>query len=297
MPDFLRQFPEIDSNVTSSASLNKGIMTALLELGAFMGALIAGFVADRYSRKASIAVGVVWFVIGSTLQTASFQLAQLIMGRFIGGIGIGVLSTTSPMYISEIAPPNARGAMLALGEVSIVVGIVVMFYITYATRTVAGEWCFRLPFLLQMLPAIPLSIGLFFLPYSPRWLASRGKDQECLDSLCRLRKLPPSDARVQAEWLNIRAEACRNHEDLIERHPNAQGDSFGAQFKMEIASWLDMFKPGIIRRTMVGVVMMFFQQFCGINAVSTGVGGWRVGECFVEQYTDSKADLLLPNAL
>lgn len=268
MPDFLRQFPEIDSKITPAASLNKGIMTALLELGAFMGAIMAGFVADRYSRKASIAVGLIWFVIGSTLQTASFQLAQLILGRFIGGIGIGVLSTTSPMYISEIAPPNARGAMLALGEVSIVVGIVVMFYITYGTRHIVGEWCYRLPFMLQMIPAIPLAIGLWFLPYSPRWLASRGRDTECLNTLCRLRQLPNSDPRVQAEWLNIRAEACRNREDLVERHPNAQGDSFGAQLKMEVASWMDMFKPGIIRRTMVGIVMMFFQQFVGINAVS-----------------------------
>lgn len=81
MPDFLKQFPEVDSKVTSAAAFNKGIMTALLELGAFIGALMAGFVADRYSRKASIAVGITWFVIGSTLQTASFQLAQLIVGK------------------------------------------------------------------------------------------------------------------------------------------------------------------------------------------------------------------------
>ncbi|BEI82216.1 hypothetical protein CcaverHIS002_0300840 [Cutaneotrichosporon cavernicola] len=267
MPNFLHQFPEVDETVTSAAALNKGIMTALLELGAFMGAIMAGFVADRYSRKASIAVGLTWFVIGSTLQTASFQLAQLIIGRFVGGIGIGVLSTTSPMYISEIAPPNARGAMLALGEVSIVLGIVVMFYITYATRFIAGEWSYRLPFLIQMVPAIPLAIGLFFLPYSPRWLASRGRDEESLKTLCRLRRLPSSDPRVQAEWLNIRAEACRNREDLVERHPKAQGDSFGQQLKMEVACWVDMFRSGIIRRTLVGIVLMFFQQFTGINAL------------------------------
>lgn len=81
MPGFLKQFPEVDPAVTSFASLNKGVMTALLELGAFIGALMAGFTADRWSRKVAIAIGVVWFIIGSTLQTASFGLAQLIVGR------------------------------------------------------------------------------------------------------------------------------------------------------------------------------------------------------------------------
>jgi hypothetical protein len=77
---------------------------------------------------------------------------------------------------------------------------------------------------------------------------------------------------VQAEWLNIRAEACRNREDLVERHPKAQGDSFGQQLKMEVACWVDMFRSGIIRRTLVGIVLMFFQQFSGINAVSCPQG-------------------------
>lgn len=228
-------------------------MTALLELGALLGALMAGFVADRWSRKASIGVGVAWFIVGSTVQTAAFGLPMLIVGRFLGGIGIGVLSTTSPMYISEIAPPNVRGACLVLGEISIVTGIVIMFYITYATRFIDSFWSFRLPFLLQMLPAFPLAVALFFLPFSPRWLASRGRDQDCLDSLCKLRRLPSSDPRVQAEWLAIRAEAAHNREDLSERHPKLMGEGFASEAKLEIASWVDMFRPGIIRRTMIGM--------------------------------------------
>lgn len=267
MPGFLKQFPEVDPAVTSSASLNKGVMTALLELGAFIGALMAGFTADRWSRKVAIAVGVVWFIIGSVLQTASYGLAQLIVGRFIGGIGVGVLSTTSPTYISEIAPPNVRGAMLALQEFAIVLGIVVMYYITYGTRHIVGEWCFRLPFLIQMVPAFPLAVALLFFPYSPRWLASKGRDGECLASLSRLRRLPTTDPRLQAEWLQIRAEACRNREALIVRHPKLQGDDFGSQLKLEIASWVDMFKPGAIRRTLIGMAIMFFQQFSGVNAL------------------------------
>lgn len=125
------------------------IMTALLELGAFIGALQAGFVADKYSRKKAIglslsnfllndqfinisicvALGSIWFIIGAIIQTTSFSFAQLVVGRFIGGLGVGLLSAVAPMYISEVAPPNIRGALLAMEGATIVIGIVVMFYI------------------------------------------------------------------------------------------------------------------------------------------------------------------------
>lgn len=83
-----------------------------------------------------------------------------------------------------------------------------MFYITYGTRTITSEWCFRLPFLLQMVPAFILMGLLFWMPYSPRWMAQQGRDAEALEVLCRIRKLPRTDVRVQAEWLSIRSEGA-----------------------------------------------------------------------------------------
>lgn len=120
-----------------------------------------------------------------------------------------------------------------------------------------------------MVPGFFLAAALFVLPYSPRWLASRGRDQECLDTLCRLRRLPPTDPRVQAEWINIRVEACHNIEAITERHPILTGQQgFKAELKREAYSWIDLFKPAVIRRTMIGIMLMVFQQFVGINAVS-----------------------------
>lgn len=272
MPQFLQQFPETDGKVNSSAAFNKGIMTALLELGAFLGAIMSGFVADRYSRKWCIAFGSVWFIIGSVIQATSFGFAQLVVGRFVGGIGIGVLSSTAPMYISEIAPPNVRGAFLVLEGATIVIGIVIMFYITYGSRHIPNDWAFRLPFTIQMAPCILLAITLWRLPFSPRWLAQVGRDRDALDSLSRLRRLPPTDARVQAEWITIRAEAIRNRETVIMAHPTltdtARAPTFMSELKLEAVSWTDMFKPGILPRTLIGVMLMLFQQFQGINAVS-----------------------------
>ncbi|AFR95554.1 monosaccharide transporter [Cryptococcus neoformans C23] len=267
MSQFLGQFPDVDAKVSSSAAFNKGIMTALLELGAFIGALQAGFVADRYSRKKAIAVGSVWFVIGAILQTTSYSFAQLVVGRFVGGLGVGLLSAVAPMYISEISPPNIRGSLLAMEAATIVAGIVIMFYITYGSRYIPGDWSFRLPFLVQIAPCIALSIGLWKLPYSPRWLAQVGRDEDSLHALKRLRGFPVTDPRLQAEWITIRAEAIQNREVIVKAHPSLQGEDFMSELKLEIASWVDMFKPKLIRRTIIGPILMLFQQFSGINAL------------------------------
>ncbi|RSH92685.1 hypothetical protein EHS25_008130 [Saitozyma podzolica] len=261
MPQFLHTFPETDPSVTSSAGLNKG------QLGAFLGALQAGYLADRFSRKMAIVIGSVWFIIGSTLQASAFSFSQLVVGRFIGGIGIGILSSTAPMYISEISPPNVRGALLVLESNLIVLGVIIMFYITYATRHMASDWAFRLPFTVQMAPCVVLAFTLWQLPYSPRWLALRGRDMEALESLSRLRSLPKEDPRVQAEWITVRAEAIHNREVLVAAHPSLQGMDWRSELKLEAASWADMFRPKLIRQTMIGIMLMFFQQFVGINAL------------------------------
>ena len=182
-------------------------------------------------------------------------------------MGIGALSMVAPLYISEISPPEIRGALLVLEELSIVTGIVIAFWLTYGTRYMAGEWAWRLPFLLQLIPGIVLGIGILFLPFSPRWLVSKGRDAEALTALGNLRNLPTSDHRVQQEWFDIRAEVAFHKETSAKRHPNLQGGSIGNRIKLEIASWLDCFRHGCWRRTHVGVGLMFFQQYVGINAL------------------------------
>jgi sugar porter (SP) family MFS transporter len=239
----------------------------MLELGALIGALFAGYLADKLSRKYSIIVSVVVFTIGSILQTAAMDYAMLTIGRLIGGFGIGALATISPLYISEISPPEIRGALLVLQEFSIVFGIVIAFWTTYGTRYMPSEWSWRLPFLIQMIPGFILGIGIIFLPFSPRWLSSKGRDQEALENLAKLRGLPTNDSRVYQEWCEIRAEVAFTQEVSAERHPHLQDGSRGSRVKLEMASWADLFKKGCWKRTVVGTGIMFFQQFVGINAL------------------------------
>ncbi len=258
MPNFLDRFSMV-SETASGAGFWKGLMTAMIELGALIGAINQGWIADKISRKYSIIVAVIIFTIGSTLQTASTGYPMLVVGRLIGGVGIGMLSMVAPLYISEISPPEIRGALLVLEELSIVFGIVVAFWITYGTRFITGEWAWRLPFLLQLIPGLVLGLGIFFLPFSPRWLTSKGRDKEALQGLCKLRQLPPTDARLLREWYDIRAEAAFQKEVDAFRHPRLQQKTVKNRMKLEIASWADCFRSGCWRRTHIGIGIMFFQ--------------------------------------
>ncbi|CCX34367.1 Similar to Sugar transport protein 9; acc. no. Q9SX48 [Pyronema omphalodes CBS 100304] len=267
MDHFNDKFPKVDENQDSAAGFWKGFMTAMLQLGAMFGAAQAGYLADKFSRKYAMFIGFIWFLIGSTLQTAAVNYPMLVVGRAIGGVGIGVLSMVAPLYISEIAPPNARGALLVLEEWSIVFGIIVAFYITYGTRFISSHWSWRLPFLLQMVPAVILIACMKPLPFSPRWLSSQGRHEEALQTFERLRRLPASDDRVMAEWLEVRAEAIVQKEIQAERHPHLMDGSTGSSIRLEIAGWADCFRKGSYKRTMCGIMLMFFQQFVGINGL------------------------------
>lgn len=102
MDQFLTEFPRV-SETASGAGFWKGLLTAMIELGALIGALNQGWIADKISRRYSILVAVAIFTLGSVLQTAAYGYPMLTVARFIGGLGIGMLSMVAPLYISEIS--------------------------------------------------------------------------------------------------------------------------------------------------------------------------------------------------
>ncbi|KAK7712525.1 hypothetical protein SLS64_004909 [Diaporthe eres] len=260
LPQFHAVFPEVAPG-HARYGFNTGFMTGMLEFGAFVGCIFFPMLADRFSRKTGLAVATVFFCVGAVIQTASQNYGTLVAGRTIGGVGVGTLAMGAPLYISEVAPPNLRGSLLVLEAISIVVGAIIAYWITYGTRGIAGEWAFRLPFLLQMAPALMVGIGIQFFPYSPRWLAMRHRDEDSLRSLERLRRLPGADERVQMEWKGILREV-ELQELVLHREHGADNNFIALEFKQ----WGDLFKPSCIRRTIVALAIPFFQQFSGINA-------------------------------
>lgn len=257
LPQFHAVFPEVAPG-HARYGFNTGFMTGMLEFGAFVGCIFFPMLADRFSRKWGLAVATVFFCVGAIIQTASHNYGTLVAGRTIGGVGVGTLAMGAPLYISEVAPPNLRGSLLVLEAISIVVGAIISYWITYGTREIAGEWSFRLPFLLQMAPALMVGIGIQFFPYSPRWLAMRHRDEDSLRSLERLRRLPGTDERVQLEWKGILREV-ELQELVLHREHSADTNFVALEFKQ----WGDLFKPSCIRRTIVALAIPFFQQFSG----------------------------------
>lgn len=166
----------------------------------------------------------------------------------------------APLYISEISPPEIRGTLLVLQELSIVTGIVIAFYITYGTRHIPNHWSWRLPFLIQMLPAIGLGVGVPFLPYTPRWLCQKGRDDQALKTLAKLRQVSKEDPRVQQEWYEIRSEVAYRAEIEREKYPTLQDGSVKSRLLIQANNWADCWRGTAWRRTQVGVGLMFFQQ-------------------------------------
>ena len=166
----------------------------------------------------------------------------------------------APLYISEISPPEIRGTLLVLQELSIVTGIAIAFYITYGTRYMDSNWSWRLPFLLQMTPAIALAAGVTFLPFSPRWLCQENRDDEALQTLSKLRQVPKEDPRVLQEWYEIRSEVAYRRELETEKYPHLQDGTTKSRLLLQANNWADTWRGRAWRRTQVGVGLMFFQQ-------------------------------------
>ncbi|KAF8142694.1 MFS monosaccharide transporter [Mycena galopus ATCC 62051] len=247
MEDFMRRWP--------ITPLQKGALTAVLELGALIGTLLAGVLADKYSRRHSIFAACVVFNIGALFQCFAENLGHLFIGRAVGGIGVGALSMLSPLYISEISPPEVRGSLIALEQFSIVLGVVVGFWIGFFTRHIPGSLSWRLPLGLQIAPGMLLALGaIFLLPASPRLLVLKGRYAEAEASLVKLRGR--DDGLTKIELLEMRVEAT-----LISQ-PGAHKHGVG-----ELAVWGRLFTKKYRARTMIGVLIMVFQQWSGINAL------------------------------
>ncbi|KAJ7093865.1 MFS monosaccharide transporter [Mycena belliarum] len=247
MQEFVRRWP--------LTPLQKGALTAVLELGALLGALSSGILADKYSRRHSIFAACVVFNIGALFQCFAQSLAHLFIGRAVGGIGVGALSMLSPLYISEISPPEVRGSLVALEQFSIVLGVVVGFWIGFFTRQIPSSLSWRLPLGLQIAPGVLLAIGaIFLLPASPRLLVLKGRYAEAEATLVRLRGR--NDALTKIELLEMRVEAT-----LITQADVAKPGGG------ELAAWGRLLGKKYRDRTLVGVLMMVFQQWSGINAL------------------------------
>jgi MFS family permease len=135
MQNFEAHFPSL------TGSTIQGWLVSALELGAWFSALFNGYLADKISRKYSMLVAVIIFTLGTGLQAGAQNPAMLFAGRVVGGIGIGMFSMVIPLYQAEIAPPELRGSLVSLQQLSITIGTCISFWLDYGMHFVGGSDC------------------------------------------------------------------------------------------------------------------------------------------------------------
>ena len=213
--------------------------------GCVVGAIFAGIISDYFGRKKVLMATAVLFAISAIGSAIPDTLTQFVIARFIGGIGVGAASMLSPMYISEIAPAKIRGRLVTLYQLAIVLGINLIYFVNLKIATSGTEaWNidtgWRLMLGSEVIPAVLFFIMLFFVPESPRWLASKGKNDEALSIL---------------EKLNGKETTASIYSE-IQSSLNEEKGKIG-----------DLFKAGARTAIIVGMFLALFSQITGINAI------------------------------
>lgn len=218
----------------------EGFATGSLALGAIVGCLVAGKVSEKYGRRPGLVVAASIFAVSSLAMAFSPSRDLFIASRFCAGIGVGMASMLSPMYIAEISPAHLRGRMVAINQLTIVIGILVTNLVNYTLRN-SGDDAWRWMFGLGFIPSALFFIGAMWLPESPRWLAKAGKQAKAATVLSKI---------------GDQSFAEQSMKD-IER-------SFTGITK---TNYSDVFKKGVLPAVLVGIGLAVFQQLCGINTV------------------------------
>jgi SP family galactose:H+ symporter-like MFS transporter len=227
----------IKNQFSLSATMEEIVVSSVL-VGAVMGATIGGVFTGRFGRRGMIIMAGIIFTVSALGTALAPTVAWLIGARVVSGIGIGIASFISPMYIAELVPSKVRGSLVAINMLAITTGIVVAYLVDYAFSGMHG-W--RYMFGLATIPSIALVIGMWWLPDSPRWLISKSKVEQARKILQRAR----TSSDVGPEITDIQ-ESMKQ-----------QG----------VSGMKGLFAPSLRMPMIVGLGLAVFQQITGINTV------------------------------
>jgi MFS transporter, SP family, galactose:H+ symporter len=232
---------KVKFQLENSPEVVSWIVSAVLA-GGMVGPFISGPLTDWLGRKKINILAAVIFVIGSALTAIAPSVEFLIGGRLCLGLAIGIVASTVPLYIAEIAPSNKRGQLVTFFQFAITIGILLSYVVGYVFGDDPDGW--RSMFWAGFIPAAVLLVGMLFVPESPRWLISKGRDAEALAVLQRLREPVQAQAELDQTKQSIAAES-QNTE----------------------SNWSEFFSKRLRIPLFIGVGIFFIQQFSGINAI------------------------------
>lgn len=238
----------------SLSALDLGIFTSSALAGCIGGALVAGWMGDRFGRKPSLVWAGVFFLVSAFFSMLPPNYPGLLVARVIGGVGVGIASVLAPTYLSELAPPRIRGRLVAGYQLSIVVGILAAYlsnWLILKCALAGGDWPAGLKFVLvdepwrgmfgaEMIPNVLFLLMLLVVPESPRWLIETGRVER---------------GRAILERISGREVAAREAAEIA------------AAASSESGSLGELFTPGLRRALLVGALLSVFGQLSGVNIV------------------------------
>lgn len=238
-------------------TLQQGWYVGCALVGSIVGVLFAGILSDKLGRKLTMIVSAVLFSTSALGCALSADFTQLVVYRIIGGVGIGVVSIVSPLYISEMAVAQYRGRLVSLYQLAVTVGFLGAYLVNYqllawaeSGTQLSVDWLnkvfvtevWRAMLGMETLPAILFFIIIFFIPESPRWLIVRGKELKAVNILEKV-------------YNSIAESKCQLKETK---------SVLTSETKSE---WSLLMKPGIFKAVIIGVCIAILGQFMGVNAV------------------------------
>ena len=238
-------------------ALQQGWYVGCALVGSIVGVLFAGILSDKLGRKLTMVISAVLFSTSALGCALSADFAQLVVYRIIGGVGIGVVSIVSPLYISELAVAQYRGRLVSLYQLAVTVGFLGAYLVNYqllawaeSGTQLSVDWLnkifttevWRGMLGMETLPAILFFIIIFFIPESPRWLIVRGKELKAVNIL----------------------EKIYNSITEAKSQLNETKSVLTSETKSE---WSLLMKPGIFKAVIIGVCIAILGQFMGVNAV------------------------------
>jgi sugar porter (SP) family MFS transporter len=217
-------------------SFDKELLTSILLIGAAIGALAAGRIADKVGRRPTVLGTAALFVVGVILAAFSPDYGVLVVARVVIGLAVGSASMVVPLYIGEVVPPRIRGALVSFNQLAITTGILASYLVDYGLSS-SENW--RLMFGLAAIPAVLMFTGMLFQSESPHWLVAQGREDEAREVLSRVR----DEGDIDAEIAEVRALSTRQ------------------------SGWRELLNPAVRRVVIIGVALAVFQQITGINTI------------------------------
>lgn len=219
------------------------LFTSSLYLAALIASFFASIVTRNFGRKISMFVGGLAFLIGSILNGVAMNIALLIIGRLLLGVGVGFANQSVPVYLSEMAPAKIRGALNIGFQMAVTIGILAAGLINYGTSKIEGGWGWRISLVLAAVPAVVMTIGSYILPDTPNSILERGHPEKARQMLQKIRGTQHVDAEFQ---------------DLVDATEAAKKVS---------NPWKNILQPRYRPQLVLCILIPFFQQLTGINVI------------------------------